>query len=50
MGKINTIRKVIKIANSSGITIDKQTTNSLKIKPGDYVQISLTTLQKRRQK
>jgi len=47
MGKYNSIRKVIRIANSSGVTIDKNITNSLKIKPGDYVEVSFKTLKKR---
>jgi len=47
MGKVNTIRKVIRIANSSGITLDKKITDSMKIKPGDYLEVSFKTLKKK---
>ncbi|MFW6377434.1 MAG: hypothetical protein ACOCZ5_02190 [bacterium] len=46
MGKYNTIRKVIKIANSSGITLDKKVTDSMKIKPGDYLEVSFKALKR----
>jgi len=46
MGKFNSIRKVIKIANSTGVTIDKKLTDSFKIKPGDYIEISFKTFKR----
>ena len=46
MGKVNTIRKVIKIANSSGITLDKKITDYMKIKPGDYLEVSFKQIKK----
>jgi len=42
---INT-KKVIRIANSIGVTIDKNVANNLKIKRGDLVQVSIKKLRK----
>ncbi len=45
---MQTIKKVIGIANSIGVTIDKNISNSLNIKKGDYIQISFKKLRGKR--
>lgn len=50
MGKYTGVRRVIKIANSSGVTLDKRLTDSMKIKPGDYLEISFNKLTNKKKK
>jgi len=47
MVKIHTTKRAIKIGKSLGVIIDKSIANSLKIKPGDLVEVDFKTLKRR---
>jgi len=46
--KIDIVAKVIKFGNSLGITIKKDVTEILDVKEGDFLQISIQKIEKKR--
>lgn len=45
MKKINTTKKVIQIANSVGVVIDKAIAKNMNVNKGDMVEVSFRKLQ-----